>query len=241
LGGGAIIVAAGMMLAITARPTEAANPNRLAFPPRSHPYGKSYGNWGAAWWNWAGDFPLSANPITEGSGPVEYGDAGDQPPGQVWFLAGTFGDGAVERDLTVPEGKALFFPLANFVFWAPEDCGWLGIDEEDCDAEHLTSAIEEWTDANYDLVVEVDDESLNNLGDYRATSAPFALDILEGSMWNDFGYEPGVRDPTVSGGHWMFLKPLPVGEHVVHFEARNSNAGEGWVQDVTYNLTVEED
>lgn len=236
----AVIGAVGLTVAVAASPVEAGNPNKLVFPPKSHPFGKSYGEWGAAWWKWAGDFPLSANPITEGSGPVDYGDADDQPLGQVWFLAGTFGDGPVVRELTVPKGKALFAPIVNFVFWAPEDCGWLGIDEDDCDAAHLTEAIQDWTAANYDMTVTIDGDDLNNVGNYTGISAPFALDIVAGSMWNDFGYDPGVRDPSVSGGHWLFLKPLPPGEHTVHWTGKNSNVADGWEQDVTYELTVED-
>lgn len=233
-----ILVATGLAIAMAAAPVEAGS-NKGAFPPKSHPYGKSYGEWGATWWQWAADFPSGADPITEGSGPVDYGDADDQPPGQVWFLAGSFGD-AVERDLTVPSGKGLFFPLVNLLFWAPEDCVYLGIDEDDCNAENLTAAIEDYTDDNSDLALTVDGVAYTNLYAYTGISDPWTLSIASGSLFAGFGYDPGDRYPSVSGGHWMFLKPLPAGEHELHWEGANSN-WPGFAQDITYNITVEDD
>ena len=47
--------------------------------------------------------------------------------GKIWFLAGNFG-GASQASPTrpcgpasIPGGKALFFPMSNALFWAPED------------------------------------------------------------------------------------------------------------------------
>ncbi|MCI0350370.1 MAG: hypothetical protein L0Z53_13175, partial [Acidobacteriales bacterium] len=111
-------VVATLALLVAALPAQAAgrNPNPGVLPINSMPYGKSYGNWGAAWWTWALAIPKAQNPILDPTG--EFCHIGQEGP--VWFLAGNFG-GESTRACTVPVGKALFFPLFNQVLNAPED------------------------------------------------------------------------------------------------------------------------
>ena len=76
-------------------------------PPQSMPYGKSYSEWSMAWWLYADYLPLSVNPFGHGT------DGTINQSGPVWFLGGTFtGDNTV-REITVPAGKALFFPVMD--------------------------------------------------------------------------------------------------------------------------------
>src|SRR5688572_18335543 len=76
----------------------AGNPGVL--PPQSHPYGKSYGEWAAKWWQWVMSIPADRNPLTDTTG--EFAD--ESQSGPVWFAAGTFGNSA-ERSYTIPKGK----------------------------------------------------------------------------------------------------------------------------------------
>ena len=116
------------------------NTNPTVLPIDSNPHGQSYGNWGGEWWAWALGVPLDSNPIEDATG--EFGDI-DQS-GRVWFLAGNFG-GESEREVTIPPGKALFFPLINSVWWAPDDVEiaafvvdeFLGLDPDDFTDEEL--------------------------------------------------------------------------------------------------------
>src|SRR5262245_530845 len=57
------------------------------FPPDSQPFGKSYRQWSAEWWQFVFSLPLSANPLFDETG--EKCVVGQHGP--VWFLAGTFG------------------------------------------------------------------------------------------------------------------------------------------------------
>ena len=82
------------------------NPNPGVMPPQSHSFGQTYGNWAQDWWNWAVREPIETSPLLDDTG--EFG--GLNQDGHVWFLAGTLGGEPVERELTVPAGKALFFP-----------------------------------------------------------------------------------------------------------------------------------
>src|SRR5215831_14576474 len=63
----------------------------------------------ARWQQWAWEAPASESPLTDQTG--QFGTV-NQPNGPVWFLAGNTG-GSTVRAVTIPSGKALFFPIAN--------------------------------------------------------------------------------------------------------------------------------
>ena len=98
------------------------NKNPGVLPPQSSPHGKTYGEWGAAWWEWAASIPADSNPLLDQTGESCH----EGQSGKVFFLAGTFGETGVVRECTIPTGTALFFPIVNVVAWAPED----GSDED---------------------------------------------------------------------------------------------------------------
>src|SRR5215472_11893649 len=83
-------------------------------PPAQPPiYGHTYGEWSAQWWQWVYAAPDGANPVQDTTGDF---CAVNQPAGKVWFLAGTFGLTGVERSCTIPENRALFYPLVATVW-----------------------------------------------------------------------------------------------------------------------------
>ena len=73
-----------------------ASPNILVFPVDSKPYGKSYAEWSAIWWQWLLSIPEDKNPAGDPTG--ERCETNQQGP--IWFLAGTFGG--------VPSAHALY-------------------------------------------------------------------------------------------------------------------------------------
>jgi hypothetical protein len=81
--------------------TTVANITLAQYPPASH--------LATSWWEWALETPASENPLTDTTGQFA---AVNQPNGSVWFLAGNVG-GTMVRTITVPSGKALFFPIVN--------------------------------------------------------------------------------------------------------------------------------
>ena len=89
----------------------AQNPNPGVLPPDSHPFGKTYGEWNAGWWQWFFSVPASKNP---GLLTTEAVDCSVGQSGNDWFLAGRFnGLGRSTHSCTVPVGKALVIPLIN--------------------------------------------------------------------------------------------------------------------------------
>jgi len=60
------------------------NPNPGVLPPDGTAWGMTYGEWGAAWWNWALSSPFETNPLTDTTGEFCH----TNQAGNVFFLAG---------------------------------------------------------------------------------------------------------------------------------------------------------
>src|SRR5690242_16183808 len=91
--------------------------NPMVAPPGSSPYGKSYAEWSAEHWKWLFSIPNAVNPANDFTGV----NAGVNQSGPVWFLAGSFcpepplscANFVVTRNITVPSGVSLFFPILD--------------------------------------------------------------------------------------------------------------------------------
>src|SRR5262245_19264506 len=75
--------------------------------PDSNPYGASYEEWAARYWQWLFSVPSDVNPIFDVDG-INCDE--NQSDGDVWFLVGA-AEGKRERTCSVPEGKAMFIPI----------------------------------------------------------------------------------------------------------------------------------
>jgi hypothetical protein len=67
------------------------------FQPDSKPYGLSYADWTARWWQWAYSIPKDVNPSYNDTG--KYCAEGQSGP--LWFLTGTYKH-PVDRYCTIP-------------------------------------------------------------------------------------------------------------------------------------------
>jgi hypothetical protein len=194
-------------------------------------FGRTYSELAGEWWNWAFQGPIETFPLFDETG--EFCDVGQN--GKFWFLAGNFGGTSV-RSCTVPAGKALFFPVVNTLWWAPEDGDT---------AEELRAIANSFIDPGaLTISCEINGESVADLFAYRAQSPPggFTFDIPEGSVGTAFGFDAGPRTPAVADGYWIALKPLPEGAHAIHFSAIVGDPDTpDFELDVTYLLTVSDD
>jgi hypothetical protein len=219
------IVAASV--AISALPTYAQMFDNRVFAPQTKPFGKTYVQWTSAWWNWAVQFPVAVNPLLDDTGAN--GALGQSGP--VWFLAGNFG-GTTVRSLRIPADTALFFPIVNSIFWVPED----GATEAEVRA--LANA-----NVNGATIVEcfIDGKPVKNLSQFRFQSPTggFVLHVADGSLLTDFGYSAGDRNPAVTDGFWVMVKPLSSGRHTIRFHGVFGDPmAPDFEVDVTYNLRV---
>src|SRR5437899_3561486 len=88
-----LVIALGITLSAGAS-AQNGNPNPGVHPINSNPYGLSYGEWSAKWWQWVYSMPPQTNLQLSGIGqypqPVTV-DCSQNQSGQVWFLAANFG------------------------------------------------------------------------------------------------------------------------------------------------------
>ena len=215
------------LLALAIAPAVADEDGAHVIKPNSPNTHALYQSLAADWWNWALSFPLATNPLLDGTG--ESGHLGQEGP--IWYLAGTFG-GSATRTLTVPEGKALFFPIINSVFWVPED----GETEDDVRA---------LANANVDVVTvaecTVNGKTVKNIFSQQRVETPgFTLSLPAGAILDELGaYAPGDRFPAVADGYWVLLSPLRAGTHIVRFRGVVGDPDSpAFETEVTYYLIV---
>lgn len=229
-------------------------------PPGSHPFGRSYGRWAAAWWRWAVETAAPDHPLLD---PHSANcDAGDQP-GHVRFLGGNFtggaGDPPVRRICKVRAGTALFFPLANSVWVstpASPACGiaadpWYGATPRDPRFQQFRHDIVDpvgQVPANRrgDLTLQVDGKAVRGLLRHYVRSPVFFRTVLPDDnildALNGRDCFPSIRvQPNVGWGYYVFLRPLPPGRHTIRWTA-NARLPlfppDPEHQDVTYDLIV---
>ena len=205
-----------------------SNNPRIA-PIQSHPHGNTYGEWAAEWWQWALETPASVNPVLDMTG--EFCAEGQR--GHVWFLAGTFGYGEVERECTVPSGTSLFFPLINSFYGA-----FLNDSPETRTEEYIRQEVH--CETPTELVAEIDGVEVKNPFQYVEQSPLFDVQLPEDNIFGvDESLVPQLLlSPSVDEGFYLFLPPLPPGEHVIHWSASWSCPYGDFTEDATYNLTV---
>lgn len=199
------------------------------FSMDSDPYGKTYGQWTVEWWSWFFSTPKSRNPVLDATG--EYASI-NQPLDYVWFLAGKYADGDSKRfpvrSCTIPSNRSILFPVIN------------------CEANPL-----EYHElkSNEDIIARVkkDEDSIvkkecfvdgNRIPSQRVKSDPliFELNVVPDNCAN---IKEGGITYASADGYWVFLKPLPLGEHNISFrgacEYGKLNSG------ADYKLVVQEE
>jgi hypothetical protein len=175
-------------------------PGDFFFPEEDKPYGLSYGQWTAKWWEWCFSSPMSTNPLTDDTG--EYSHFNQSGP--VWFLCGTFGENKFpNRNCKIPRGKGILFPVINYIFVLDSD---IRTDYE------VTQHVKRDIDDIVKLEATIDDWAVPA---FRVASDPliFHINIREE---NKLGFPVGVNRASADG-YWIFLRSLPPGEHRLFF------------------------
>ena len=210
------------------------------FQADSKPYGLTYGEWTARWWQWAYSIPKDVNPAYDDTG--RYCTQGQSGP--VWFLTGTYGH-PVDRYCTIPFGKAILFPILN------SECSFAEFPNLKTEKELRQCSKEMEDTVNY-LEAKVNGIGIKDLDKSRIQSPLFNFTLAKNNILE---LPPQTTTQAVSDGNWVFLKPFAIGKHVIHFkgglksinatttaETNSSNyafAGPyGWDYPVTYHLTI---
>jgi hypothetical protein len=203
------------------------------FQPDSKPYGLTYGNWTARWWQWAYSIPKDVHPAYDDTG--KYCAEGQSGP--VWFLTGTYKH-PVDRYCTISAGKAILFTILN------SECSFAEFPNLKTE-EQLRQCAKQMQDSVIHLEASVNGIPLTGLEKYRIQSPLFNFTISQGNI---LGLPPQTTQ-AVSDGNWVFLKPLSVGNHTIYFKGGLRNITDtsnkqafagpyGWDYPNTYHITV---
>jgi hypothetical protein len=228
-----MVVVVGLMVAamIPVAQADSSNPNSQVLPIDSSPYGNTYGEWSARWWQWALSIPAATNPVLDETGA----NCAEGQSGPVWFLAGSFFSATFERACTVPPDKALFFPIVNAAFGAAVfDCEPTqpGVP---CNITVLRAAAAASMDP-VTIEASIDGVPVRHLRDFRVQSPVFSVTLPEGNVVE---VPSGTYAPMVSDGYWLMLAPLSAGAHTIHFKNKITGGPfAGNATEVTYHLTI---
>jgi hypothetical protein len=183
------------------------------------------------WWQWISSIPLDTNPKVDPTGDFVYINQSDGDE-DVFFLADSFGEGEWVRTCEVPEGRPLFFPITDALWWAPEDAKTPPELRALCEASMDGATTLECTVDGVPLEDLLDLESLYDL---RVQTRPI---IISDELLVDFGLDPGDR-LAVGEGYWVYLDDLEEGDHVIQFymELTSGPFAGAW-QDVTWHVTI---
>lgn len=183
---------------------------------------ESYAN---SWWQWTYTMPKELSPIRDTTGE----NCHIRQKGDVWYLAGGYGSSVIRRTCEIPEGKYIFFPIINMVYY-PRQIGSLS-----CEDAKAAAAL------NNDELLIIDVE----LDDLKSSN-PAHLRLSSDECFNLLGLipkelEPPRIYPAATDGYWAMLKPLSKGTHTLKFQAkydREEGAYSKMVQDIEYVLIV---
>jgi len=246
----AAITSVGMVLVVVALVAMLPMPSAKAdgrgdpkvIAPDSVAYGRTYGEWSAAWEQWADSIPVANHPL------FDNGDCSVGQSGPVWFLGGKFcGNGAscnytgVVRSCSIPAGKALYFPILNYEDSALEESVAENPGNETYQQVTTLRGIEAVSmDGASSVFCSVDGVPIKDLmQNYRVQSTVFGFtlptDNLFKTIYGNNGFTAGSYFFGVDDGWYVMLAPLRPGPHVVRISGVNG----GYALDVTYHLHVQ--
>jgi hypothetical protein len=173
----------------------------------SAPFGIPYEDWPANWWSYNVKFSAEEHPRDNFS--PERCNLDQEQSDPVYYLPDNL-SGEEERRCTVPVGKAILGPQITGSCW-----------DDDTDPKLKTEAgLRECSREGQEFGVvraTLDGRELQGLEQYRVTSDVFNMTIPEN---NAFQSPPGTF-PAIADGFFVFLEPLPVGEHTLQLQQSN--------------------
>jgi hypothetical protein len=205
-------------------------PTRV-FSPDENPYGKTYGDWAADWWQWALSQPIATNPLVDTTGV----QCAQGQFGKVWFLAGVFSltssnPPPVHRTCAVPAGKALLFPVLNSLQIAQKSDS-----PQQQTLEFLRTQASSSVASVSNLNATIDRVSVPDImQQYLEKSTPFSKVLPDDNILNIS--QPLSLGMGVDKGWYLVAKPLAAGNHTIHFTG--SVPAFRFSLDITYDIMV---
>jgi hypothetical protein len=195
----ALLVTAVVSLGMTA--AVADEKQVTIVPPGEKFHGKTYGEWSAAFWQYALAQPVEGHLFLD---TPEF-DFSSGQKGDVWFVGAP--DGPLTRYVDLPSGKALFLTIRDVETSSLEAPPFYGATEAEQRANSTWFA-----DHIVDVYCEIDGVPVPNLWDYRAASPQFEFTAPTPWIWG----ETGGKGTAVSDGYFVMVE-LPKGHHTIHY------------------------
>jgi hypothetical protein len=234
----ALLVAAVSLARADGGSNNPVSAQSLVFPPQAHPYGVSFQEWAARYWQRTLSLPVDAASY---AAPLSDGQSGE-----VWVLAGPLGSaptGTVQ--FSIPEGKAML--ISPLTYW---------IDNANCPtftdftvAELRAQLAGEWSQVT-ETSCTIDGVTIPGLSNPQTSPYLFDSDVFSYTLPDHDTY-PTVLfgatcidngqtiDGAVAQGEFLMIKPLPVGKHIIHgTDIVGPAASPFLVVDITYVITV---
>jgi hypothetical protein len=197
--------------------------NSAVYPKNSTPYGVPYKDWIVRWWEWNVGVPTSQHPrdnYTAEKCTVNQN-------GSVWFIPDIL-TGKEERTCTIPEGKAILVPLIT------GECDTSDSQSQsDADIRQCSTAGDEYGAISATL----DGQKIENLDNYRTATDFFNITYVKDNIFD----APAGTYRGVADGFFVFLKPLPVGNHVLQVKSSVTNPttpSYNFGSEAKYNLII---
>jgi len=218
-----LAAAMALLLATTTALAAGRNPNPGVLPVNARAHGKSYGEWGAAWWTALFSIPVMNNDHPLFSGGAFGGEKG------VVFLAAT--GGGVTVDITIPTETTLFVPVLNTECSVVEGPPFHGDNEEE-----LRACANGFLDHTSGVFASIDGVAVSNLESYRVESPLFQFGPLPED--NVLGVPAGTTSLSVDAGIYLLVAPLKVGTHTIVVQGTFDDLN--FTVDTTFHITVVE-
>jgi hypothetical protein len=190
------------------------------FASDSRPFGRTYAEWTARWWQWVLSIAKTDNPLVDQNGK----NCVNNQSGPVWFLAGAL-KGSAERSCTIPADKAILFPIINVEASVAEGDG--------STEEELSAGVKFEMDQITDMRAVISGTNLDELKQYRIQSPLFNATLPADNV---LGLS-AQSTKMMSEGYWLFLKPLKPGNY--HLYSFGSCLAGRIKIGITYHLTIE--
>lgn len=190
------------------------------FAPYSSPFGRTYTEWTARWWQWVLSLPKTENPLVDQNGK----NCANNQSGPVWFLAGRL-NGSAERSCTIPADKAILLPIINVEASVAEGDG--------STEEELSAVVKFEMDQITDIRAVISGTNLDESKLSRIKSPLFNVTLPADNVL-------GLSAQTtrmMSEGYWIFLKPLKLGNYDL-YSFGSCLAGRIKIG-ISYHLTIE--
>ena len=160
----------------------------------SKPFGLTFNEWSAKWWQWLLVIPKSINPAMDDTG--HHAHIGQIDP-NVFFLCQTI-EGVKRlpmRTISIPRGRSIFMPILNWIS---------NFYEHGNSEQELIQTAKKRMDVIGHIEVKCDGMAIQGLERYRSLSNFFVVKLPEDNVLD----LPAGRARLVSDGYWIFTKPI---------------------------------